>query len=418
MLYNIKAKLILNRIFKQLEKRLKLKIAKYNRKLQDSLNIKKDDFIYFKLIRDFNEKYKTKIKDTDIIKLNLDFYDIKNSGLSHLCKIKFNNLKELIISNNNIGKIEKIIPSYFNFDNLEKLSFEQNHIKDLSILTKANFKKLKILNLDHNALTDIKILTEIKLPKLESLILSGNTIKDLEPLTQMNLDNLKQLNLSRNMIANIAILDKVKMDRLEVLDLCVNMINDIKVFEKLEFPYLKKLDLYFNKITDISPLENAKFEKLEKLRLGDNDIENINSLEKCNFKELKELYLKEFNKNDYSEISLFNNFEKLEILDLSYCKINELVDIEEKDAYTKLDNLKKLDLSRNDLENIDILKNFNLTELKELNLECNKISDISVLEEIKFPSLHKLNIEHNKIDYEENSGIINILKNRIADFKY
>ena len=411
--------MILNGLFNLLETKLKLKIVKYNKKLQDKLNLKKDDFIYFKLIKDFNIKYNSHIKDVDIIELNLDNLDIKNSGLSCLSKIKFYKLKELILSNNNIGKIDKIIPSYFNFENLVKLSFEQNHLRDLTILTKVNFKKLTILNLDHNALTDIHIFSEMKLPKLESLILSGNTIKDLEPLSLMNLDNLKELILNRNMIKNIEILEKIKMDNLEILDLCVNMIEDIKVLEKVKFPNLKCIDLYFNKINDISVLENAKFEKLEKLRLSENNIENIDVLEKCKFKELKELYLNEANRKcDISEISLFDNFQNLEILDLSNCNLSDIVNLSDNETHGKHDNLKKLDLSQNQLENIDILKTLNLNELKELNLECNRISDISVLEEIKFPCLQKLYIGYNEIDKDENSELINMLKNRISDFKY
>lgn len=419
MLDNIKSKLLLNKLFQLLESKIKLKIVRYNKKLQDKLNLTKDDFIYFKLIKDFNDKYNSHIKDVDILELNLDNLDIKNSGLSHLSKIKFNKLKELVLSNNNIGKIDKIIPSYFNFDNLVKLSFEQNHLRDLTILTKADFKQLKKLNLDHNALTDIKILPEIKLPKLESLILSGNTIKDLEPLSLMNLDNLRELILNRNMIKNIDPLEKVKIDNLEILDLCVNMIEDINVLEKLKFPNLKCIDLYFNKIKDISVLEKAKFENLEKLRLSENEIGNIDILERCNFKKLKELYLKETNKDsEISEISLFYNFQKLEILDLSYCNLSDIVNISENEPRSKHDNLIKLDLSSNQLEDVNFLTNLNLIELKELNLESNNISDISVLEEIKLPSLQKLYINNNQIDKEENSELINILKNRISDFKY
>ena len=221
------------------------------------------------------------------------------------------------------------------------------------------------------------------------------------------------------MIKNIDPLEKVKIDNLEILDLCVNMIEDINILEKVKFPNLKCIDLYFNKIKDISVLEKAKFENLEKLRLSENEIGNIDILERCCFKKLKELYLKETNKDsEISEISLFYNFQKLEILDLSYCNLSDIVNISENEPRSKHDNLIKLDLSSNQLEDVNFLTNLNLIELKELNLESNNISDISVLEEIKLPSLQKLYINNNQIDKEENSELINILKNRISDFKY
>ena len=84
-------------------------------------------------------------------------------------------------------------------------------------------------------------------------------------------------------------------------------------------------------------LENYRFENLEILGLRRNNLSNIKPLEKVNFKELK-----------------------------------------------------KLDLSWNQILHIDILKNVKFQKLEELNLYGNKISCINALEKVNFRELKKL----------------------------
>ena len=83
MLINIKSRLILNNIFSFLEDILKLKITVHNKQLQKKLYLELKDFIFFKMIKDFNKKYNSSIQNTNIIKLNLDKKDLKNSGLRY-----------------------------------------------------------------------------------------------------------------------------------------------------------------------------------------------------------------------------------------------------------------------------------------------------------------------------------------------
>ena len=66
MLDKIRSKFILNIIFEKLKTRVKLKILKYNKKLLSRLNISQIDFEDFKLLKEFSEKFKFKIKDIDI----------------------------------------------------------------------------------------------------------------------------------------------------------------------------------------------------------------------------------------------------------------------------------------------------------------------------------------------------------------
>ena len=72
MLRKIRSKYVLNIIFGKLKKRKELNLIKYNKKIIDKLNIKKNDFEDFIFLMEFNKKYNLKIKDIEIFGLNLN----------------------------------------------------------------------------------------------------------------------------------------------------------------------------------------------------------------------------------------------------------------------------------------------------------------------------------------------------------
>ena len=72
MLRKIRSKYVLNIIFGKLKKRKELNLTKYNKKIIDKLNIKKNDFEDFIFLMEFNKKYNLKIKDIEIFGLNLN----------------------------------------------------------------------------------------------------------------------------------------------------------------------------------------------------------------------------------------------------------------------------------------------------------------------------------------------------------
>ena len=65
MLNNIKSIKILNIILGLLKKRLKLKLLKYNKKMRNKLNIAKEDYEQFILLKEMNLKFNLNIKDID-----------------------------------------------------------------------------------------------------------------------------------------------------------------------------------------------------------------------------------------------------------------------------------------------------------------------------------------------------------------
>ena len=75
--------------------------------------------------------------------------------------------------------------------------------------------------------------------------------------------------------------------------------------------------------------------------------------------------------------------------------------------------LQELNLSFNEISNINILEKVNFKKLKELDLSENNISDINILEKIDFKELKVLDLGENKIKEDENNYILTSLKSKI-----
>ena len=123
---------------------------------------------------------------------------------------------------------------------------------------------------------------------------------------------------------------------------------------------------------------------IEKLDLSSKNIgnEGLEYLSKIEFKKLKNLDL---SNNNISNINALKSikFKNLEILDLSNNKISD-IDVLEKVSFK---GLKELNLNNNKITNINILEKVNFNELKILNLHKNNISDLKVLDKVKFEKL-------------------------------
>ena len=90
MLNNIRSIKILKIVIGTITKRKELKLFKINRQMMNRLNIKKEDFEQFSLLKEINLKFNLDIKDIDIKELNLGNKNLENDVIDYLTKIKFN----------------------------------------------------------------------------------------------------------------------------------------------------------------------------------------------------------------------------------------------------------------------------------------------------------------------------------------
>ena len=139
MLKTIKSNLIMKAIFKNIHNKIKLKIIKYSKYMLRRLDIKKENYKSYEILKEFNEKLKLNIIDIDIKELDLKYKNVGTKELEILKNVNFKELKELDLFWNNISDI--LVLENVKFEKLEKLDLHWNKISNInSIISKLKFK--------------------------------------------------------------------------------------------------------------------------------------------------------------------------------------------------------------------------------------------------------------------------------------
>ena len=173
----------------QYEYRDKGKMIQELKAVIDSL--KKFDQVRDKLLEDFNKKYSTNITKDDT-KIDLSGKNLKNDGLKEFCRINLENIKELIISKNDLTSIKCLYDA--NLTKLEILKADGNRINSVEILPFLKCFKLKELHLNDNKLCNIESLGKMKdFKDLELLDLSNNFFDQKTEENQKLISDLKQM---------------------------------------------------------------------------------------------------------------------------------------------------------------------------------------------------------------------------------
>ena len=185
-------------------------------------------------------------------------------------------------------------------------------------------------------------------------------------------------------------------------------IKEIKLFKKKS----KCLSINeFNKIFKINITDNNITElKLGYKNLGQNKVKNLTMI---NFENLEKLWLSNNKINDINFLEELK-YPALQTLDLSNNQIENINVFEN----TNFKNLRKLWLNNNLINDISVFMKVKCERLEELNLKNNKISNIGPLEKIEFTCLNCLDLTGNKIDVEitKNKDICNNMKAKIKYF--
>ena len=345
-----------------------------------------------------------------------EFENLKNTD-EYLLKLSLTKDNKLLFRCYNINSldfkcyeliktIEEIFKTYETLKGLENGITLYNALED-------NFKRRRIIKYDRESDT-ISIETNINETILnfvlykrditcqkEYIRLLCHTIKQLKENSEVikekkkdtvpELVNAKKINSMLNDIeilkSQIEIINKTLKEKEEEINLLKE--KNKKLDEKTD-KIDKKADKIDKKANEINKLkeENAVLQKRISFFWEFN--EKINKIFENSIKNQK-MTIQLFNKNYWT------NFKdnKIKCINLKGFKIGniglkELCEIE-------FDNLEKLSLPSNNLDNITYLENAKFQKLTELNLLFNKIKDINVLEKVKFPSLKKLVLSDNYI---------------------
>ncbi|XWS13482.1 hypothetical protein CRYUN_Cryun36dG0040800 [Craigia yunnanensis] len=322
---------------------------------------------------------------------------VENEGFAKL-SFALGNLEILDLSNN-----------YFNDTILSSLS-ELSSLKDLNLAENlftgssdgkgfkwlSRLRNLKNLDLGRNKLKNNILFHMGGLSSLRALSLSGNKLERTIHIDELNnLRNLKYLDLSFNGIESLLPSNQgnetqLKLTNLEVLDLRGNFFRNNTFAILRGLSSLKSLYMGENRlqgsisITDLNNLINLK-----KLDLSSNYIESLQSFQdngrQLNLINLEELDLRS-NLINGSIFASFRVFPNLKSLIISHNQLKGSIDMK-----GTLINLKKLDLSSNNIESLqsfqDSGRQLNLTHLEEVDLSSNLINDSIFASLMAFPNL-------------------------------
>ena len=306
-----------------------------------------------------------------------------------------------------------------------------NYFRYLSLI---KFNQLKEIDLSENEIINIAPISNMNLPFLEFLNLSFNKIEDIKPLGEINTKNLKFLFLQNNQIKDVQVFKDYEFPNLKILRLenNNNMQEDSNSFKGIITIYTKnnqiivtkaKIDaimaLYkinYNENTENINLQEVKEEEIEKANnilldkeIKEHESEEANKIEKEN-KEEEENKIEEANKSE-EENKIEEGKEKKELKKIMEKEEDELDELILKHLFIiitqKSENMiSKLKLTNNKIKNPSLLNRIQFNFLEELDLSFNNIKSLNFLKGLKAKNLKNLLLSNNKIN--DLSPLINI----------
>lgn len=326
-------------------------------------------------------------------------------------------LFKLFIPNKNmiIKKISKINNNAINKIDTEIVNIPDKNLKDalISLLRGQKEWNIRYINEEKGYIKpeEENEIYKGELEIIEKLNISKESITDLTGLE--NLKNIKELNLMRNNIIDTTPLKN--STQLTQIKLSNNKIENIEVFKNM--PNLEKIEINDNKIKTLKGLEHIK--KLSTLDVRDNLLENAEPIK--NMESIRNFL---GDRNNFTNLDDFKNIvvgsfsvRKCFIKDISGLNVKELL---------------SLQIERNQINNIDVLKD--ATNLQMLEMQNNRNAwhipetnnmpsmDLSPLKNCK--NLVYLDSSGNKVEdasvLSENTALVTLrlVNNNIEDISF
>ena len=274
----------------------------------------------------------------------------------------------------------------------ESLFLNKKNLNDTNIisLSMIKFNQLKEIDLSENEIKDIELISKMKLPFLEFLNLSFNKINNIKPLGEMNSKKLKYLFIQNNQIKDIQFIKNWDFPKLIILRLenNDNINENSDSFKEIVNDYKKNKHIIVTKkkIEEIENLYNIKYD------------DNTKKIELEGVKEEDE------EEDELILINLFiiisqRSENRIRRLKLADCKIKNPSILNR----IQFNFLEELDLSSNNITNLKFLKGMKAKNLKRLYLNNNYILDLSPFCNIieYFPYLEYIYLNNNNFNPEE-----------------
>ncbi|KAI1711718.1 leucine rich repeat domain-containing protein [Ditylenchus destructor] len=283
----------------------------------------------------------------------------------------FEHLRELRISNCRLGKLTDST-----FQGLPKLrALHLNQINDDSTVdldskTFQHLNALEKLSLTHSSVENIPRGVLCSLRFLQILNISSNKISNARLGVESNdcvLDHLIILDLSHNKIRHISSNDFQPFPALRQLSLSYNGIRGLEIEAFKPIDLCQQLDLDHNHLREMVPLPDSLFH----LSLAANQLPVVPSTV-ANLGRLLSLDLSNNHIDSSTPFSLLST--SIEVLDLSK---NRLENVPIRLFKESMETMLRLNLSGNEILEVEPYLFQNFTNLKELDLSNNKIKSLA-----------------------------------------
>jgi Leucine-rich repeat (LRR) protein len=242
---------------------------------------------------------------------------LNDENLKSISKIKFNNLKEINLSENNIENIDLL--SNISLPYLELLNLSYNQIINIEPLGQINSRKLKYLFIQNNQIKDFQVFLDYKsnFKLLDILRLEQNKIEEDSDKFQELEENYRDIVISSSYISDLKRKCKIAYDENDdTNEKEIQIENSGESDSILRYLFIiishknknriTKLNLRSNKIVDPSLLNRIQFDSLEELDLSGNIIKSIDFIKGMKAKRLEHLYLDNNKINDLSPLKIYN----------------------------------------------------------------------------------------------------------------
>ncbi|KAG7458349.1 leucine-rich repeat-containing G-protein coupled receptor 5 [Solea senegalensis] len=337
------------------------------------------------------------------------------------------NLKVLMLQNNQLRSVPA--EAFKDLHNLQSLRLDANHISGVPAGCFSGLRLLRHLWLDDNALTVVPVEALRDLPALQAMTLALNLISHVPDHAFSKLGRLVVLHLNNNRIVSMGTSCFHGLHSLETLDLNYNSL--------VEFPtsirslsHLKELGFHSNSIQSIPEHAFTGNPSLITIFFYDNPIQSVGRSAFQNLPELRTLSLN--GAADLTEFpdltgtkslesltitgarikslpsSVCEQLPNLQLLDLSYNHIQTLP------SFSGCENIQKIDLHHNEIEELQENTFHGLTSLCSLDLSWNSLSSVKPNSFSALPALTKLDLTSNQLSSLPLIGLQSLTHLRLA----